>query len=72
MSPDPNTRHEFDDDACCIHCGFDGAEWSWLKRQGHVSKDQWPLCERRQPWAERIGSQDRNDAAALHPEGADQ
>jgi hypothetical protein len=46
MSQDPNTRHEFDDDAVCIHCGFDGAEWSWLKRQGHVSEDQRPLCER--------------------------
>lgn len=20
-------HHDFDDDACCIHCGFDGAEW---------------------------------------------
>lgn len=19
--------HEYDDDAVCIHCGFDGAEW---------------------------------------------
>lgn len=23
--------HEFDDDACCIHCGFDGAEEWWLR-----------------------------------------
>lgn len=24
--------HEWDDDACCIHCGFDGAEWWWINR----------------------------------------
>jgi hypothetical protein len=24
-------RHEYDEDGCCIHCGFDGAEWSWLR-----------------------------------------
>ena len=23
--------HEFDEDATCIHCGFDGAEWHWWK-----------------------------------------
>jgi len=23
--------HEWDDDACCIYCGFDGAEDHWLK-----------------------------------------
>ncbi|WP_157266513.1 hypothetical protein [Azohydromonas aeria] len=37
-------RHEFDDDACCRHCGFDGAEWSWLKRQGYCSGETQPLC----------------------------
>jgi hypothetical protein len=26
-------RHELDDDACCIHCGFDGAEDWWLTHQ---------------------------------------
>ena len=24
-------KHEYDDDGCCIHCGFDGAEWYWWK-----------------------------------------
>jgi len=24
-------QHEYDDDGCCIHCGFDGAEWHWWK-----------------------------------------
>jgi hypothetical protein len=52
----PTTSHEFDDDACCIHCGFDGAEWSWLKRQGHVSQDQQPLCERRPTTPEAVAS----------------
>src|SRR5690349_12069366 len=23
--------HEWDDDACCIHCGYDGAEAWWLQ-----------------------------------------
>jgi hypothetical protein len=55
-TPETVQVHEFDDDACCVHCGFDGAEWSWLKRQGQVSEDQRPLCiprrlrdERREP-----------------------
>lgn len=25
--------HEWNDDACCIHCGFDGAEDWWLNKQ---------------------------------------
>jgi|GEM_PF-2618028 len=28
-------RHEFDDDAVCIHCGFDGAEWWHWKKHTH-------------------------------------
>jgi hypothetical protein len=45
-------RHEWDDDACCIHCGFDGAEWSHLKHntwQGRAEPEaKPPLCiERR-------------------------
>ena len=23
----------WDDDACCIKCGFDGAEWDWIYRE---------------------------------------
>ena len=26
----PFAPHDFDDDAVCNHCGFDGAEASWL------------------------------------------
>ena len=39
--------HEFDDDACCIHCGFDGAEWAHWKRntyEGKASDARQPLC----------------------------
>lgn len=28
-------KHEYDDDACCIHCGHDGAEESHLRRAGY-------------------------------------
>jgi len=38
--------HEFDDDAVCVHCGFDGAEFSHLRQQGHVSREDYPLCTR--------------------------
>ena len=33
-------RHEFDDDGCCIHCGFDGAEWHWWKHSTYEGKAQ--------------------------------
>lgn len=23
--------HEYDEDAICIHCGFDGADWYWQR-----------------------------------------
>lgn len=39
--------HEYDEDAVCIHCGFDGAEWSWWKRdtyEGRASDMEKPLC----------------------------
>ena len=35
------TGHEWDDDACCIHCGFDGAEWRHLREEG----EPMPMCE---------------------------
>lgn len=44
------TGHEWDDDAVCIHCGFDGAEWSHLKRYTHPDdanpEAKQPLCKR--------------------------
>lgn len=27
MTETSRLPHEYDDDAVCIHCGFDGAEW---------------------------------------------
>lgn len=43
-------RHEFDDDAVCIHCGFDGAEWHHWKHWTHEGKAhpeaKPPLCTR--------------------------
>lgn len=45
------TAHEFDDDAVCIHCGFDGAEWHWWKNhtyEGRASDiKRPPICEPR-------------------------
>lgn len=44
-------RHEWDDDACCIHCGFDGAEWHWWRHHTYEGKSQpearMPPCEPR-------------------------
>jgi hypothetical protein len=40
--------HEFDDDAVCIHCGFDGAEWHHWKHntwEGKAKPDaRQPRC----------------------------
>jgi hypothetical protein len=36
--------HEWDDDGCCIHCGFDGAEDYWLieqKRHERTELTRW-------------------------------
>lgn len=45
------TGHEWDDDAVCIHCGFDGAEWHHWKHHTYEGKAQPeakpPLCTRR-------------------------
>lgn len=43
-------QHEWDDDGCCLHCGFDGAEWAWWKTtyEGKARPDvQMPRCRRR-------------------------
>ena len=40
--------HRFDDDAVCIHCGFDGAEWWHWKRntyEGRASELSEPDCK---------------------------
>lgn len=39
--------HDFDDDACCIHCGFDGAEWHHWRHntyEGLATRDTQPPC----------------------------
>ena len=33
-------RHEWDDDACCEHCGFDGAEAQHLRQHTHPDDRQ--------------------------------
>lgn len=49
---EPTVRHhDWDDDGCCIHCGFDGAEWHWWKHstyegRAHPEARQ-PLCKER-------------------------
>lgn len=49
--PRSSTGHEWDDDAVCIHCGFDGAEWHHWKHHTYEGKAQPeakpPLCTRR-------------------------
>lgn len=50
MSDDTEPRHEWDDDGCCIHCGFDGAEWWHWKHntyEGRASDKKEPPCKRR-------------------------
>lgn len=36
--------HLFDDDATCVLCGFDGAEWHHLMKLGYPVAPQ-PNCE---------------------------
>lgn len=42
--------HEWDDDGCCVHCGFDGAEhWHWVHntyegRAADANKQKLPVC----------------------------
>lgn len=49
-APDQAPQHEWDDDGCCLHCGFDGAEYAWWKTtyEGKARPDaRMPLCRRR-------------------------
>lgn len=46
-NPLPRDKHECDDDAICIHCGFDGAEWWHWKHmtyEGKASEQAEPPC----------------------------
>ena len=41
--------HEWDDDACCIHCGADGAEiWHLTKFCGYEKVDSDRFCAERE------------------------
>lgn len=56
-------KHELDEEAVCIHCGFDGAEHWWLYyhvARGELGDDEWrcrkesgaydePPCNRAEP-----------------------
>ena len=43
-----SSQHEVDEDACCIHCGFDAAEWWHLeKHKPKEDRQPQPPCERR-------------------------
>jgi hypothetical protein len=45
------TRHVWDEDAVCIRCGHDGAEWHWWKHHTYEGQAQTdatePLCSGR-------------------------
>lgn len=50
LARDEALQHEWDDDGCCLHCGFDGAEWAWWKTtyEGKARPDvRMPSCRRR-------------------------
>lgn len=43
-----NNGHEWDDDGCCVHCGFDGAEYWWWRRdtyEGRAMATEMPKCK---------------------------
>jgi hypothetical protein len=52
-------QHEWDDDGCCTHCGFDGAEWNWWRFSTYEG--------RAQPHAKRPPCRDRPEAFGLPP-----
>lgn len=57
-----SARHEFDDDACCIHCGHDGAEEAHLRKLGYeVGRSSCSV------WDERVRAQNRARYQAAQP-----
>ncbi len=47
VEPAVKYKHQYDEDACCIKCGFDGAEWSHWKHhtyEGKASDEKYPIC----------------------------
>lgn len=60
-------HHDWDEDGCCYHCGFDGAEWHHWKTQTYEgralagvdsgeNKMRIPECIERQPVTIPAGS----------------
>jgi len=41
--------HEWDDEACCIHCGFDGAEHWWWSHDTYEGRAAEPEKRRMPP-----------------------
>lgn len=42
-----DAMHDYDEDAVCMKCGFDGAEWHHWKHntyEGRASNAKQPLC----------------------------
>ena len=41
--------HDWDDDGCCVHCGFDGAEWHhwrYSTYEGRAKQTPIPPCNK--------------------------
>jgi hypothetical protein len=38
----PRALHEWDDNACCIHCGLDGADAAWQQQilRAEIGEDE--------------------------------
>lgn len=51
--------HKYDDDGCCINCGFDGASHSWDMRslRLEIGDDEWLYRKKSGEfdWAEHCG-----------------
>lgn len=49
QQPPGPALHEWDDDGCCVHCGYDGAEYVWWRRhtyEGLALKTPMPPCRK--------------------------
>ncbi len=44
--------HQFDDDAVCTRCGFDAAEWHWLRAVRPECCGPMPACPKPLPSGE--------------------
>jgi hypothetical protein len=59
-------RHDFDEDAVCIRCGFDGAEWWHLEKlKPKEERNEAPSCDREPPDPDGECYRGREYASAL-------